>query len=149
TNERASSEEQRLKENAKSKHDLPNGSPPHEILADTSLVPTILYQHRVRGLVLALLVEPEFSSNPTAREKVYHSSVASLNGLEAHLRNTSPGTPGPQGPYAFAHYDCIQNTLTILYSTFVCWLFRVWNLFYGSGSVFSPSVITCEKLWKS
>lgn len=42
----------------------------------------------------------------------YHSSLASLNGLEAHLRNTSPGTPSPQGPYTFAHYDCIQNTLT-------------------------------------
>ncbi|XP_051525081.1 Hermansky-Pudlak syndrome 4 protein isoform X2 [Myxocyprinus asiaticus] len=105
-------EEQRLKQNAKSKNDPPNGSPPHETLADASLVPTILYQHRVRGLVLALLVEPEFNTDPTAREEVYHSSLASLNGLEAHLRNTSPGTPSPSGPYTFAHYDCIQNTLT-------------------------------------
>uniref|UniRef100_A0A672TFG8 Hermansky-Pudlak syndrome 4 protein-like n=1 Tax=Sinocyclocheilus grahami TaxID=75366 RepID=A0A672TFG8_SINGR len=79
---------------------------------DISLVPSILYQHRVKGLVLALLVEPEFNTDPSAREEVHHSSLASLNGLEAHLRNTSPGTPGPPGPYTFAHYDCIQNTLT-------------------------------------
>lgn len=50
-----------------------NGSLPHETLADTSLVPTILYQHRVRGLVLALLVEPEFNTDPTAREEVVRS----------------------------------------------------------------------------
>lgn len=43
----------------------------------------------------------------------FHSSLASLNGLEAHLRTVSPG--GPQcskGPYSFAHFDCIQSTLT-------------------------------------
>ncbi|KAI4896343.1 hypothetical protein NFI96_025923 [Prochilodus magdalenae] len=77
-----------------------------------SLEPMFLYQHRVRGLVLALLVEPSFSTHPTAKEEVYHSSLASLNGLEAHLRTTSSGTPGAQGPYTFAHYDCVQNTLT-------------------------------------
>ena len=42
----------------------------------------------------------------------YHSSLASLNGLEAHLGTTAPGGPGPQGSYSFAHFDCIQNTLT-------------------------------------
>uniref|UniRef100_A0A8C2JN12 HPS4 biogenesis of lysosomal organelles complex 3 subunit 2 n=1 Tax=Cyprinus carpio TaxID=7962 RepID=A0A8C2JN12_CYPCA len=83
-----------------------------DTLADTSLVPLVLYQHRVKGLVLALLVEPEFITDHSAREEVHHSSLASLNGLEAHLRNTSPGTPGLPGPYTFAHYDCIQNTLT-------------------------------------
>uniref|UniRef100_A0A8C1W0I4 HPS4 biogenesis of lysosomal organelles complex 3 subunit 2 n=1 Tax=Cyprinus carpio TaxID=7962 RepID=A0A8C1W0I4_CYPCA len=100
--------EGRLKE----KYEPRNTPSPHETLPDTSLVPSVLYQHRVRGLVLALLVEPEFNTDPTAREEVHHSSMASLNGLEAHLRNTSPGTPGPPGPYTFAHYDCIQNTLT-------------------------------------
>ncbi|XP_036434099.1 Hermansky-Pudlak syndrome 4 protein [Colossoma macropomum] len=80
--------------------------------AEASLEPMLLYQHRVRGLVLALLVEPSFNTHPSAKDEVYHSSLASLNGLEAHLRTTSPGTPGAQGPYTFAHYDCIQNTLT-------------------------------------
>lgn len=42
----------------------------------------------------------------------YHSSLASLNGLEAHLRTISPGAPGPPGPYSFAHFDCVQSTLT-------------------------------------
>uniref|UniRef100_A0A3B1J5E3 HPS4 biogenesis of lysosomal organelles complex 3 subunit 2 n=2 Tax=Astyanax mexicanus TaxID=7994 RepID=A0A3B1J5E3_ASTMX len=79
---------------------------------ETSLESMFLYQHRVRGLVLALLVEPSFNTHPTAKDEVYHSSLASLNGLEAHLRTTSPGAPGAQGPYTFAHYDCIQNTLT-------------------------------------
>ncbi|XP_016373200.1 Hermansky-Pudlak syndrome 4 protein-like isoform X1 [Sinocyclocheilus rhinocerous] len=96
----------------KEKYEPTNTPSPHETLADTSLVPSVLYQHRVKGLVLALLVEPEFNTDPSAREEVHHSSLASLNGLEAHLRNTSPGTPGPPGPYTFAHYDCIQNTLT-------------------------------------
>ncbi|XP_077079329.1 BLOC-3 complex member HPS4 isoform X2 [Siphateles boraxobius] len=89
-----------------------NTPPPCEPLVDRSLVPSVLYQHRVNGLVLALLVEPEFNTDPAAKEEVHHSSLASLNGLEAHLRNTTPGTPGPPGPYTFAHYDCIQNTLT-------------------------------------
>ncbi|XP_073672349.1 BLOC-3 complex member HPS4 isoform X2 [Paramisgurnus dabryanus] len=101
--EQVEKSKQRLKENE---------SPLHKTLTDPSLVRTILYQHRVRGLVLALLVEPEFITDATAREEVYNSSMASLNGLEAHLRNTSPWTPSPPGPYTFAHYDCIQNTLT-------------------------------------
>lgn len=42
----------------------------------------------------------------------YHSSLAALNGLEAHLRSITPGPPGTQGPYVFAHFDCIQSTLT-------------------------------------
>ncbi|XP_062854771.1 Hermansky-Pudlak syndrome 4 protein [Trichomycterus rosablanca] len=78
---------------------------------DAALEPILLYQHRVRGLVLALLVEQDFSTHPSAQEDVYHSSLASLNGLEAHLRTIPPLTVGPQGPYTFAHYDCIQKTL--------------------------------------
>ncbi|XP_062398508.1 Hermansky-Pudlak syndrome 4 protein [Sardina pilchardus] len=76
------------------------------------LLPMVLYQHRVRALVLALLVEPHFLSDQAAVEEVYHSSLASLNGLEAHLRTSTAGGQGPLGPYTFAHYDCIQNTLT-------------------------------------
>ncbi|XP_066500030.1 Hermansky-Pudlak syndrome 4 protein isoform X2 [Hoplias malabaricus] len=79
---------------------------------ETSLELMVLYQHRIRALVLALLVEPNFSTHPTAKEEVYHSSLASLNGLEAHLRTISPRTTSAPGPYTFTHYDCIQNTLT-------------------------------------
>ncbi|XP_030636963.1 BLOC-3 complex member HPS4 [Chanos chanos] len=83
-----------------------------EVPSEPALEPMMLYQQRVRGLVLALLVEPQFNTDHNAKEEVCHSSLASLNGLEAHLRTSSPGAPGIQGPYTFAHYDCIQNTLT-------------------------------------
>ncbi|XP_052419275.1 BLOC-3 complex member HPS4 isoform X2 [Carassius gibelio] len=112
TEEEAKSKSKQVNRKLKKKYEPTNTPSPHESLADTSLVPSLLYQHRVKGLVLALLVEPEFNTDPSARDEVHHSSLASLNGLEAHLRNTSPGTPGPPGPYTFAHYDCIQNTLT-------------------------------------
>lgn len=79
---------------------------------ENPLIPMMLYLHRVKGLVLALLAEPHFLSDSTSMEEVYHSSLASLNGLEAHLRNISPGPPGAPGPYVFAHFDCIQSTLT-------------------------------------
>uniref|UniRef100_A0A673YKS6 HPS4 biogenesis of lysosomal organelles complex 3 subunit 2 n=1 Tax=Salmo trutta TaxID=8032 RepID=A0A673YKS6_SALTR len=93
--------------------DVPPYSPsPGENSTEAPLLPMSLYQHRVRGLVLALLVEPDFHSNTAATEEVYHSSLASLNGLEAHLRTTALGAPGPHGPYTFAHFDSIQNTLT-------------------------------------
>lgn len=78
---------------------------------ENRLVPMTLYLHRVKGLVLALLVEPHFLSDAAAMEEVYHSSLASLNGLEAHLRTVSPGGPAAQGPYSFAHFDCNQSTL--------------------------------------
>ncbi|XP_068461324.1 BLOC-3 complex member HPS4 isoform X2 [Clinocottus analis] len=77
------------------------------------LIPMTLYLHRVKGLVLALLAEPHFLSDTNSMEEVYHSSLASLNGLEAHLRTISPGAPGAPGPYIFAHFDCVQSTLTI------------------------------------
>ncbi|XP_051923520.1 Hermansky-Pudlak syndrome 4 protein isoform X1 [Hippocampus zosterae] len=79
---------------------------------ETPLVPMTLYLHRVKGLVLALLVEPHFLCDQAAMEEVYHSCLASLNGLEAHLRSISPGAPGTAGPYIFAHFDCAQSTLT-------------------------------------
>lgn len=79
---------------------------------DDLLVPMTLYLHRVKGLVLALLVEPHFLSDSASMEEVYHSSLAALNGLEAHLRSITPGPPGAQGPYVFGHFDCIQSTLT-------------------------------------
>ncbi|XP_034397973.1 Hermansky-Pudlak syndrome 4 protein isoform X1 [Cyclopterus lumpus] len=83
-----------------------------DIQEECPLIPMTLYLHRVKGLVLALLVEPHFLSDTDSMEEVYHSSLASLNGLEAHLRTISPGAPGTPGPYIFAHFDCIQSTLT-------------------------------------
>ncbi|XP_070689877.1 BLOC-3 complex member HPS4 [Pempheris klunzingeri] len=79
---------------------------------ESPLIPMTLYLHRVKGLVLALLVEPHFLSDTSSMEEVYHSSLASLNGLEAHLRTISPGALGTPGPYFFAHFDCIQSTMT-------------------------------------
>ncbi|XP_041856450.1 Hermansky-Pudlak syndrome 4 protein [Melanotaenia boesemani] len=81
-------------------------------LDESRLIPMTLYMHRVNSLVLALLVEPHFMSDTASMEEVYHSSLASLNGLEAHLRSISPGPPGAPGAYIFAHFDCIQSTLT-------------------------------------
>ncbi|TMS03266.1 Hermansky-Pudlak syndrome 4 protein [Larimichthys crocea] len=90
----------------------PPPPPPHSDPDETPLIPMTLYLHRVKGLVLALLAEPHFLSDNAAMEEVYHSSLASLNGLEAHLRTVSPGVPGPPGPYMFAHFDCVQSTMT-------------------------------------
>lgn len=97
----------------------PHPSPPppplsgaFDNLEESPLIPMTLYMHRVNGLVLALLVEPHFFSDTAAVEEVYHSSLASLNGLEAHLRTIAPGAPAAPGPYLFAHFDCIQSTLT-------------------------------------
>ncbi|KAB5567935.1 hypothetical protein PHYPO_G00238540 [Pangasianodon hypophthalmus] len=62
---------------------------------DVVLEPMLLYEHRVRGLVLMLLVEPSFDTHPNAKQEVYHSSLASLNGLEAHLRTIPPPSEIP------------------------------------------------------
>ncbi|XP_037537129.1 Hermansky-Pudlak syndrome 4 protein [Nematolebias whitei] len=80
-------------------------------LEESALIPMTLYMHRVNGLVLALLVEPRFTSDSDSMKEVNHSSLASLNGLEAHLRAVPPGAPGASGQYMFAHYDCFQSTL--------------------------------------
>ncbi|XP_059192518.1 Hermansky-Pudlak syndrome 4 protein isoform X2 [Centropristis striata] len=92
--------------------DPPPCSSAFEDPEESPLIPMTLYLHRVKGLVLALLVEPHFLSDTASMEEVYHSSLASLNGLEAHLRTISPGAPGAPGPYIFAHFDSIQCTLT-------------------------------------
>ncbi|XP_034452283.1 Hermansky-Pudlak syndrome 4 protein isoform X1 [Hippoglossus hippoglossus] len=93
-------------------HDPPPSSGASEDPEESPLIPMMLYLHRVKGLVLALLVDPPFLTDTASMEEVYHSSLASLNGLEAHLRTISPGAPGVLGPYIFAHFDCIQSTLT-------------------------------------
>ncbi|XP_048412302.1 Hermansky-Pudlak syndrome 4 protein isoform X2 [Stegostoma tigrinum] len=77
------------------------------------LVKLNLYVHVVKGLVMFLLTEDGFRANRSAIEDVYHSTLASLNGLEVHLSETllSKSYCNLLG-YNFAHYDCVQHILT-------------------------------------
>ncbi|XP_075686944.1 BLOC-3 complex member HPS4 [Rhinoderma darwinii] len=88
-----------------------NSNPPS---SSSKLVQMVLYVHNVKGLVLSLIAESDFKYIKENIQDVYDSTLASLNGLEVHLKETLPVDNNnlSKSTYNFTHYDSIQNTIT-------------------------------------
>ncbi|KAM8961749.1 BLOC-3 complex member HPS4 [Pelodytes ibericus] len=104
--------------------------------SSTKLVQMILYVHNVKGLVLSLMAEWPFKFDRAVIQDVYDSTLASLNGLEVHLKETMPANNNAaKATYSFTHYDAIQNVLTAnlpsISSSKDCHFLRAANLIHS------------------
>uniref|UniRef100_A0A8C5LQQ4 HPS4 biosis of lysosomal organelles complex 3 subunit 2 n=1 Tax=Leptobrachium leishanense TaxID=445787 RepID=A0A8C5LQQ4_9ANUR len=91
-----------------------DSSPP---VSSSKLVKLTLYVHNVKGLVLSLLAGMHFKYEKGLVQDVYDGTLAALNGLEVHLKETMPPNSHnsvTKTAYSFTHYDFIQNILTVL-----------------------------------
>nr|DBA22891.1 TPA: hypothetical protein GDO54_013880 [Pyxicephalus adspersus] len=112
----------------------------------SKLVKMVLYVHNVNGLVLALIAENDFKYIKETIQDVYDSTLASLNGLEVHLKETLTHHYNnvAKSNYNFTHYDSIQNILTanIPSSSSIqdCHFLRATNLIHADFSA-QPSLM--------
>lgn len=83
---------------------------------ESLLVPMTLYMHRVKGLVLALLVEPHFSTDTASMEEVVRNSCS------VHLSN--PPTLHPHASVMLT-YALVSHSALPLW--FVCSITAAWR----------------------